>query len=90
MTERIRSAAQACVIAQQIEDGDLDGMKHLRDRRQRLGITQKALADRIGVGKVTYQCWEGCKQWPSSIYLPRLAVAMHCTMEELFLPPGEE
>lgn len=90
MMDRIRSAARTAVIQQRIEDGELRGMQHLAERRRRLNLTMEEVGLRAGVPKQTYCNWETCRYWPSGNYLPALALALQCTIEELFLPPEED
>ena len=87
-TDRIRRRAAAILIASRQDLGKMDGLRGLRGCRERAWLTQGEAARRTGVSQVTYMHWENCHRWPSSYYLPRLAVALGASIEELFL--GQE
>lgn len=61
----------------------------LKNRREKLKIIQKDLADFVGVTKNTYQTWEA-KTSPSAKYIPRLAEKLSCSTDWLLKGVGEE
>lgn len=65
----------------------LDGC--LKRRRARAGLTQKQAADRIGASVQTLRGWERGGYWPSAYWIPLLAAAYGCSIEELYLTPEE-
>lgn len=57
----------------------------IREHRQRLGLTQSQLADRLGLkSPSTITMWELGSRNPPSTMLPDLADALNCTIDELF------
>lgn len=46
---------------------------HLRDARKRRGLSQRQLAERLGVSHTTIQYWEGDENLPEAAMLPWLA-----------------
>lgn len=72
-------------LARRIESGELDGVRGLRWARLRKGMTQKALAQMVGVYNRTLCAWEQGRQWPSAYILPALATALDVSIEELYL-----
>ena len=52
-------------------------------RRIALGLTQGQLAEAIGNRQVDISRWERGIGNPGSKYLPRLAKALNCSMEDL-------
>lgn len=88
-TDRIRRWAAASVIASRQDLGKMPGLCGLRGCRHRAGLSQSKVAERVGISKVNYVHWENCHQWPYSYYLPRLAVALGASIEELFLGPED-
>lgn len=66
----------------------------LKPRRQTLGLTQQAVADRIGVARSAIANWETGQGLPMAALLPALAVALECSIDELYQVPesgtGEE
>lgn len=98
LTSRDLLPAQlACkVIAERIRVADFDGNRDhsylipcLKHRRRAAGLTQTQAADAIGCQRVSLAFWEQGRQWPSSVWLPRIAAAYGCSMEELFLPSDD-
>lgn len=87
---RIRETGvkKAARLAQ--DEGPAALARGMKMRRRRLGLSQQQLADRIGATKCTLQDWEHGRHWPSGYYLPLLAGALDCGIEELFLAEGEE
>ena len=57
--------------------------------RTSLGFTIKSFANLVGVGRSTLSRWEANKQVPRSYSLDRLTDALHCTLDELYLPYAE-
>lgn len=56
-------------------------IKHLRER---LGITQAVLAERLNVSQSTVGMWEAGLNIPKAINLPDIAKALDCTIDDLF------
>lgn len=92
MTEisRREVLSTAILAANRIKAGRFRAMAGLKTAREAAGLSQLEAADRIGCRKVTYQQWEHGRHWPSAYYLPQIATAFHCTIEELYLPPVPE
>lgn len=68
----------------------------LKSRREELKITQKELANFVGVTKNAYQTWEVSTN-PSAKYIAKLAEKLKCSTDYLLTdkepepgPPGEE
>lgn len=63
----------------------MDTRRHaLRERRQRLGITQRDLAARVGVSAVTYYRIEHGTSVPSLDLAYRIAAALDAELCDLF------
>ena len=62
----------------------------LKPRREARGLTQRELADLIGGDRESIRAWETGVYWPSAQYLPKLAAALGCRMEDLYRLPGED
>ncbi len=56
----------------------------LKDERDRLGLTQAALAERVGVSRKTINTVENGIFVPSTILALKLAAALGRSVEELF------
>jgi len=56
----------------------------LRKERQRLGLTQAALAEKIGVSRKTINTIENSVFVPSTILALKLALALERDVEQLF------
>ena len=61
---------------------------HIRDLRQRAGITQVELAAQTGVTQSTISGWESGDCFPEISKLPALMAALHCTVNEIFDGPA--
>jgi putative transcriptional regulator len=62
-----------------------EGLRNrLREERELRGLTQEALADRIGVSRKTINTIENGRFVPSTILALRLAETLDCRVEELF------
>ena len=85
--QTMNARAEALVIHCRIEQGKIDGLRALAACRMRAGISQQQLADLTGISKPTIRQWETNRHWPSAIQIPRLAAALHCSIEELYLGP---
>ena len=66
----------------------------LAAKRAAAGLTQQALADRVGVDRPNVANWETGRSLPLAALLPALAEALGCTIDELYQVPdsgtGEE
>lgn len=56
----------------------------IRELREAEGITQTALASRMGVSRQAVNQWETGAVWPSAQILPDLAAALGCSIDELY------
>src|SRR4051795_4785311 len=59
---------------------------YVRQVREKLGLTQAALAERLGVSFVTVNRWENGKVEPSGLALQRLAALDTPTQQQLSRP----
>lgn len=65
-------------------------MAGLAPRRTASGMTQKELAEALGVERGTVSMWEIGKSWPPARLLPALADLLLCSIDELYTEPEEE
>ena len=56
----------------------------IADKRRILGLSQRSLADMLGIQYQSLQKWEKGSVIPSVDYALRLALILHTTVEELF------
>lgn len=59
-------------------------MEGIKQKREALNITQKQLADRMGVERSTVAKWEAGAAFPAAAKLPKLAEVLGCTVSELY------
>lgn len=59
-------------------------MKMLKVIRLRQNLTQKQLADGLGVVQSSVAMWENGTAMPSAGKLPELADLLHCSIDELY------
>ncbi len=59
-------------------------MIKIRELRQKVGITQLELSERLRVGQSTVAMWENGSNMPRSDKLPELAKALKCEVSDLF------
>lgn len=52
-------------------------------KRRRTGLSQQAVATRIGVNQSAVCLWENGKTLPCASILPKLASLYNCTVDEL-------
>jgi len=58
-------------------------MKQLKDIRKREGLSQEALAERVGCNRDTIRRWEKCVCEPSITQAQRLANALNANLSDL-------
>lgn len=51
------------------------------------GLTTKEASRQTGIAESTYFKWCAGSHVPNAYYLPRLAMAFRCSVEELYFPP---
>lgn len=61
----------------------------IRELREAAGLTQTALALRVGVSRQAVNQWEFGVTWPSAQLLPKIAWALGCDISALY-DPGED
>lgn len=64
--------------------------KRIAGHRKRLGLTQDALAERLGITAQAVSKWENDQSCPDITMLPRLAEVFDCTTDELLGLPKKE
>jgi putative transcriptional regulator len=62
----------------------------MRDARTRLGITQAELADRVSYSRRTINSVENGVFIPSTVLALKLAAALSCTVEQLFVLKSDD
>lgn len=65
-------------------------MAGLAPRRTASGMTQKELAEALGVERGTVSMWEIGRSWPPARLLPALADLLLCSIDDLYTEPEEE
>ena len=63
------------------------GLVGLAPRRKRVGYTQAALAEALGIDRARLAMWEIGYAWPSAAFLPKMADLLCCTIDELYHEP---
>lgn len=63
------------------------GLIGLAPRRKRVGYTQAAFAEELGVERSRLANWETGLIWPSASFLPKMADLLCCTIDELYREP---
>jgi len=61
-----------------------DYLKGLRRCREAAKLTQADLAKAAGTSRQCIQKWEYGRCWPSAEWIPKLAAACGCRMEDLY------
>ena len=61
-------------------------MISMRIYRKQLGLTQKQIADELGVTAPTVTQWETGERKPNIIMLKKLSVILKCSTDELLAP----
>ena len=56
----------------------------LRAKRIQIGFTQSQMANLIGVKRLTYSRYESGSREPRISKLPEIAIALSCTIDDLF------
>ena len=58
----------------------------IKELRVQSGVAQGVLADRMGVVQSAVSSWESEVALPKTRDIPRLAQALGCSIEDLFVP----
>lgn len=61
----------------------------LKELRRRKGMTQKALADAVGVTVCTVSNWESGTYLPGTVNLQAIAATLNCSLDELMVRKAE-
>lgn len=59
-------------------------LRGLRTIREEAGLTQRELAERIGVERSSVAKWESGDAFPRGALVGRLAEALNCTIDDLY------
>lgn len=54
--------------------------------RARIGLTQKEVANIMGVNKSTYGSWENYKTYPDAMQLLKLSNIFKCSLDTFYFP----
>lgn len=57
--------------------------------REKCGLTQRDLAETLGIDQSTISLWEAGKTQPRAKLLLKLAGILHCTVDDLLSPDTE-
>ena len=87
MTDGRILAIEAAAVVNSDRGAGLSGLQACRNRT---GLTQRQAAAAIGCPHATYRNWELGTNWPSSLWMPLIAEAFRCSIEELYLPQQEK
>lgn len=60
------------------------GLKGLRFYRQRAGLTQAELAEKLNTNRASVIAWESGSTWPSAATLPLIANVLQCSIDDLY------
>ena len=60
-----------------------------KEMRKRSGMTQKEVAQQIGVTQGAVWQWESGMVMPTAVNLQKLAATLNCTVDELLQKGGE-
>ena len=60
-----------------------DSVSNLATIRKSKGITQKALAEKLGISRSALAMWEVGKNTPPTKYLTEICDLLGCTLDEL-------
>ena len=63
-------------------------MIYIRKRRERIGLTQVQLADKLNISKNLLCMYEAGKATPRAEKLPDIAAALGCTIDDLYREEG--
>lgn len=63
-------------------------MSKLKERREELRLTQKEIAEKIGIAESAYQKYEYSKREPCVSTALKIASALNTTVEELYSLEG--
>ena len=58
-------------------------------RRRAAGMTQQQLAAELQVSRQTLSSWETGESWPSASWLPAIADALLCSIDDLYDAPTD-
>lgn len=72
-----------------LSKGGID-TKGLKYHRKKAGLTQRDIAEALGVDRTAVVKWEAGEAYPRASQLPALADALHCSIDELYEPPETE
>ena len=61
----------------------------IKEMRKRSGMTQKEVAQQIGVTQGAVWQWESGMVMPTAVNLHKLAATLNCTVDELLQKGGE-
>lgn len=58
----------------------------LKALRSRVGLTQKEVADVVGVDRLTYGKWENYQTFPDALQLIKLSQIFECSLDAFYFP----
>lgn len=67
----------------------LTRLEGLAPRRTASGMTQKELAEALGVERGTVSMWEIGRSWPPARLLPAISDVLQCSIDDLYVGAAE-
>lgn len=56
----------------------------IKEKRKKINMSQKELADKVGVDRTSIAKWESGAAIPAALKLPKIAEVLGCSIDELF------
>lgn len=61
-------------------------MQSLKEKREAQGVTQKAVAEHLGVSRQTYNRYENMQEHMTIEQAKAVCSFLHCSVSDIFLP----
>lgn len=65
-------------------------MMAIKDQREKAGLSQQALAEKLGTDRTTVTKWETGSSMPNAAKIPIIAEILNCSISDLFVTEKEE
>lgn len=75
-------------MLKRLADRKVTNHQYIRERRKELGLSQKQVAERVGLSIAQFSYIETGRRNARSEYVPDLAVALQTGVDKLFISPN--